>query len=642
MVIFPIAAALIAYLAFRGGAYDAIVRQEYGLVLCAALGLGLIFGIMPRGAFRGLDLVPLGALVALGVLIFIHLATSPTDERTFAELSRVTTFAATMALPILVLNRYTWRAAAGGIVVGTILVAAYTFGTRVAPGIFDHDSVVTGNRLSYPFDYWNAVGTWGAAAAVVGIAWSAHSRNRIIRPLALATVPVALLCIYLSYSRGGWVALAAGVVAAVAVSRNRWTAAAHTGAALAGGALAVLVTRSQPEIAQGTGGSGGEIVALALLGAAIGCAAVALVTQAAGTDRLKVSPETTRVLVPAAAIAILVAAVAAGGSGLIGDAWDEFNGDTAPIVAADPAERIPTAASTRSEVWEVALEAFADDPVTGIGPGTFETYWAQHSPTQEYLRDAHSLYIEQLAELGLLGLALVLVAIVGGLVVAVRARVGMKRTIDTGAAAAMIAVGVVVAVSLAMDWMWELTAVTALGLCAIGTVIAAGAERMRSRRFSPYLRAGAIVLALVFAALQVPGLISTSRERESTDALVAGDIGRALELADDGIAAEPWSATAHLQRAAVNAAGERLKEARADVRKAIDRDPEGWRPWLALVQIELARGDDAAAERAFERLEQFSLLSAVPYASLTHLKADARVSESAGRGCLAYTIGSCG
>jgi hypothetical protein len=641
MIVFGVSTVVIAYVAFRGGAYDAVVRQEAGLVLCAALALGLLFGVLPRARIEVLSLVPLAGLAALALLTLASLSGSATDERAFTELSRVCLFAAVMALPILGLNRYTWRAAAAGISVAAIAVTLYAVLTRIAPGAFGNDSVLPGDRLSYPLDYWNGVGAWAAAAAVMGLSWSAHLNVRWIRGLALASVPVSILCVYLTYSRGGWVELALGALAVIVVGRNRWTTLVHLIAGIGGAAVAVAVARGNPEIVHGTGGAGGGTVLLALAASGLVCAAVASATLETGLDRTNLPRTLVRWVVPATLITSAAIFFAAGGAGLIEDGWDEFNGDTAPVAGGDPAARLPSVASTRSEVWDVAYDAFADEPLTGIGPGTFETYWSQHSINEDYLRDAHSLYYEQLAELGLLGFAAILVAIGGGLALGIRARARMMRSVDVGAATAMIATGLVFAVSAGIDWMWELTAVTVLGLGAIGVLLAAEAERVKRAHLRPLIRAGAVLLAVLAAASQVPGLVSTARERESTDALENGETARALELADEAIDAEPWSSTAYLQRAAVHVADGRFGDAEADAGEAIERDPEAWRPWFALTQIELARGDEAGAERAFRKLQNYSVDTAAPYVALTQLEDDEALTVAFADGCLARTVGNC-
>ena len=42
-------------------------------------------------------------------------------------------------------------------------------------------------------------------------------------------------------------------------------------------------------------------------------------------------------------------------------------------------------------------------PWIGIGPGTFEFWWARNGTYAGFIRDAHSLYLESLAELGIVG-----------------------------------------------------------------------------------------------------------------------------------------------------------------------------------------------------------------------------------------------
>ena len=63
--------------------------------------------------------------------------------------------------------------------------------------------------------------------------------------------------------------------------------------------------------------------------------------------------------------------------------------------------------SRRYDFWEAAVDANATDPSVGIGPGTFDFWWTQHGSYAAYVRDAHSLYVETLAELGIIGLLLI-------------------------------------------------------------------------------------------------------------------------------------------------------------------------------------------------------------------------------------------
>src|SRR4029450_12094177 len=78
--------------------------------------------------------------------------------------------------------------------------------------------------------------------------------------------------------------------------------------------------------------------------------------------------------------------------------------------------------SYRSELWQVAWDDYRDHPVLGSGPGTYEQYWNQQRPIQPKVRDAHNLSLEVLAELGPVGLLLLLLALGAPLVAAVLAR----------------------------------------------------------------------------------------------------------------------------------------------------------------------------------------------------------------------------
>src|ERR671931_1720505 len=61
--------------------------------------------------------------------------------------------------------------------------------------------------------------------------------------------------------------------------------------------------------------------------------------------------------------------------------------------------------------WHVAWHEVELNPVLGSGAGTFERYWLIYRPVSSFARDAPSLYLEKLAELGPIGLVLLLAAL---------------------------------------------------------------------------------------------------------------------------------------------------------------------------------------------------------------------------------------
>lgn len=56
----------------------------------------------------------------------------------------------------------------------------------------------------------------------------------------------------------------------------------------------------------------------------------------------------------------------------------------------------------------MALDQFEAHPIAGGGAGTYRGYWLVHRPLPIYVANAHSLYLETLAEEGVVGLAALL------------------------------------------------------------------------------------------------------------------------------------------------------------------------------------------------------------------------------------------
>jgi O-antigen ligase len=135
----------------------------------------------------------------------------------------------------------------------------------------------------------------------------------------------------------------------------------------------------------------------------------------------------------------------------------------------------PPDASTsyRSDYWRVALAEAAEHPLLGSGAGSFYMTWREHRDVELSVRDAHSLYVETLSELGPLGLVLVLVLVGTPLAAAVRRR-GEAITASAGAGF------VVFAAHAGVDWDWEMPVVTLAGLALAAVLIADGAAPTES------------------------------------------------------------------------------------------------------------------------------------------------------------------
>ena len=67
-------------------------------------------------------------------------------------------------------------------------------------------------KLSYPLNYWNALAAFAAIGVPLLLAVALAARTLAGQALAAAALPVAALCVYLTISRGGALALVVGIV----------------------------------------------------------------------------------------------------------------------------------------------------------------------------------------------------------------------------------------------------------------------------------------------------------------------------------------------------------------------------------------------------------------------------------------------
>jgi hypothetical protein len=145
--------------------------------------------------------------------------------------------------------------------------------------------------------------------------------------------------------------------------------------------------------------------------------------------------------------------------------------------------------------WRVALREWEENRLLGSGAGTFDRYWLHYRTASSFARDAHSLYLETLGELGPIGLALLLAA----LLIPLLALRGRRDPLLATAAAAYVAF----LVHAGIDWDWELPAVTLAGLVCGSTMLVA-----RRPADAPELRfAGRVLMLTPLLGLGILALI---------------------------------------------------------------------------------------------------------------------------------------
>jgi O-antigen ligase len=247
----------------------------------------------------------------------------------------------------------------------------------------------------------------------------------------------------------------------------------------------------------------------------------------------------------------------------------------------------------RWQEWASAVDEWKTKPINGRGAGAFEAWWAEHGSLPGFIQNAHSLYLETLGDLGVVGLCLIVFAFGAGLAIAFR-RWRTSRGDDRTTIAALGATFLAYAVAAGIDWMWQLTAVSVVAMIVLGLLAGGATTRpreavaMRGARW-PLRLSLVVVGSTVIVLLAIPLLAELKIER-SQQAVGRGDAETAAAQALSARKIEPWAATPYLQLALVTEQVGDLAAARRWIRGAISRDPTDWHLWLAQARIETKSG----------------------------------------------------
>jgi hypothetical protein len=334
---------------------------------------------------------------------------------------------------------------------GAFVVIGYGLAERLLPRVIDLDSSSTAvGRLEQPLTYWNAYGLLAAFGAVMALRVAGDpTRPRALRgAAAFVAVPLGL-GLYLTFARGALGAAAIGVIVLIALApqvRAQLRAIVTCGLATAvacavASQLSTVKSLSSRDAEEG-------LLMLAVLIVVASAAALLAPRQSRRPLRAPALPVSR----PATVLGVSVVALVAGG--LLLAAVEGKPKAESPVRGANP-ERLASIDTNRYLYWEEAGRLFGDHPLVGYGSGGFSTAWLMVPKRFDASGDAHSLYLETAAELGVVGV-LFLVTYLAGMALSV---VRLYR-VDHGAAAGVAAGLSVWAFHAGLDWDWEMPAVT--------------------------------------------------------------------------------------------------------------------------------------------------------------------------------------
>ena len=595
--------------AYDNGAYSLQSRSTIAIAVWWTIVVGIALGIWPRRR------VPRGA-IAVGVLLagfacwdLASSAWAPSAENAVSEFDRSALYLGVYVLAVVSSAPTRLVHWLDGLVLGVLAIAGVALVSRLFPGSFPGRGLpellpTASTRLSFPLGYWNGLAIFVALAFPLLLFWMLDG-GRIRRPAAAAAFPAIGAVIYLSSSRGAIAALACGAVVFVAAQPRRFAACFALTAAGAGFALSVLVLRSQHALVDGPLGSAaahreGHRAAVLLL---VACAVLAAAVEAAVALAPRL-PRPSRPLRVAGAVFVLVACLAAAGA----EGWSLRHFSRLPPTAPASVQGnavsdhlLSGSGSGRWQFWTASVHEFESAPLEGAGAGSFASWWARHASFRYYVKDAHSLFLETLGELGIVGFALLTGAIGAGAAVGA-ARLRRLSGPRRGAAAALLGAFAVYVAGAAIDWMWELTAVTIAGIAVLGLLNGpATLPEAPGRSRHPERRVAAVLALAACAVLAAEGVVLLAdvelgrSQAEARHGRLAGARRHALAAAK----LEPWAATPYLQLALVDESGGALAKAREEIAKAITRDRDDWQPWLVASRIETALGEPVLASQSY-------------------------------------------
>jgi len=595
--------ALVVYFGFNGGGFFAGTPAFACLIVIQLLLLRVLLADHPFDGFSLRLAVPGLALAGFVAWVLLSDAWSHVRGRALIEFDRDLLY-----LLLLVLFGITARTRARipwivrGLAAAIVVVCGSGLITRVLPHVWPISPDVANNRLGFPLTYWNALGILATVGIILLFGLSASREEpRGVRALACGAIPVLALTLYFTFSRGAIAALMVGLVALVLVARKNEIGGTLL-AALPPSVVAVVVAYHADKLATlnpttpaavSQGKHVAVVAAVCIVAAILLRWALFRVDHALARITLPPSVRSARRPIALAAVGLaLVVALAAGLQHWISREYHGFTKGTHQV--SDQRLRLTDPSSNgRIDHWTVSWHGFRDSKLHGTGAGTYEFQWAQHRKETFNATDGHSLYMEVLGELGIVGLGLLLVAL-GGIGWALfRAARRSRRMVY----AALFAAFVAWAVHAGVDWDWEMPAVTAW-------VFAAGGAALATRRSGGGRSAGPSGRVPLAAALAVaaatPALIlfSQSHLQNSARAFGRGDCATAVHQARSSIDAlavrpEPYQILGYcdLQQGRPDAAV-------AAMTKASAQEPQKWEYHLGLAIAQASAGLDPRPEAA--------------------------------------------
>ncbi|MDQ8046588.1 MAG: O-antigen ligase family protein, partial [Patulibacter sp.] len=503
------------------------------------------------------------------------------------------------------------RAAIG--LLGVAVGGAFAL-TLLAGAFGDPTHLFVLKRLQSPVGYVNGV----AGLAVIGfwpsIALASRVERRGAAAAGLASATLLLGVMVLTQSRSVVPALAVSAVFVLAIVPARSLRFLATTVAVLGAAASAPWTlavfghdRAHPFADPAVGTARAAIVALLVASVVAGAAWFAAARWMATRPRVPLLG--ARVLGGAALVA-LVAALAVYGPAISRTVRQADSDFRTLHVDETTTTRFASGGGNRRELWRVALAEWSDHPVAGIGAGSYGIDWFARRRTNEAIRQPHSLPLQVLGELGLVGAALLALAAAGA---AAAAWLALRRhTVEGDVLVIAGALGSVVAwaVHTSLDWIYNLPAVTAVALLGLAALLAAAAPAEVSatepaNRRAPLGRASALALVAVsMASIGVQLAVNAYTTR--ANGLIASDPAAAIRAAQRAVRLDRTDVSAWIALAAAQARTGSYARSDAALQQAVVAEPRSYVGYALRGDLATRAGLTSRAHAFYERASELN------------------------------------
>jgi UDP-N-acetylmuramyl pentapeptide phosphotransferase/UDP-N-acetylglucosamine-1-phosphate transferase/O-antigen ligase len=612
--------------------YDSSVWVPIGLAL--AILAAIAFVLRPTRP-SGPGALALFGLLGLGALSLLSTAWAESVENAVVNGNRWLVYGALLLLAI-VLVTHERRAAVllGAAALGTSAVAISVLARLLGS---DPATLFLGGRLNAPLGYINGEGCLFA----MGV-WPCIALAQLRRPLvagAGAGIATLFACLaLLSQSRGTALAVAFSLAVALAlvpgrVRRAYAVLAIAAGVAAAGSALLhVYDSAHGGQVSVASAHAAGRAALLAALGVAVVWAGLTAAWEN-GVARSPRAGQTRALAAWLLAIPVVVAlALGIASAGRISHdvsvQWHAFvrvaepGESSTPSAPSNAQSRLLSGAGNRYDYWRIALHVFARNPVAGVGAGNYPRSYFERRSTTEDVQQPHSLELQVLCELGLVG-AVLLACFLGG--------VGWGAVRMSRAARGSLPTRALLTASLgsfsawlaqdSVDWMHLLPGLTGIAIACAAVLawpraqlapapVALGAKTPapRTRRPALALALGslAVILTLIVAgaSLSRQGLAQLYRERAQNElarnpTAALGDVNRSLDIDSD-------SPQSYYIQAAAFAHFDQARAAEAALAHALAREAGNFVTWTLLGDVSVRQRLFAAAKRDYTRAHELN------------------------------------